>query len=279
MSISGGSYNLGPGVRQTGQDPASANPNNTMALARRTAISSVTELYNSVLGSLTKRKPADPGMTQTPAASLGRPADSSTPATELLSVHGHSENVQSRPSDFPMQTVTSHVSRRVSHKTSTSSGASADVTVIGQSGEDDLYVDESHVYGTSQLQQAENEFPSLALTTEMPPGDSDAEVEPPEEIEFPIEEDNEMILNQRTLEGLGAPPLLEEEVREETRDESDAEEQDLESSGDLTTTRDGLSKATRTLSEAQVRTNRTQVEIKTRRAGPTASPAQSRCHL
>ncbi len=50
-------------------------------------------------------------------------------------------------------------------------------------------------------------------------------------------------------------------MHEEARDISAAEEQDMESSGDLTTIGDALSKATRALSETQVRKNRTQVEI------------------
>ncbi len=132
ISISGGSYNLRSGARQAGQGSTTVNASNTILLARKTAISPVTEVYNSVLGSLTKRKSTNPGTFQTPAASLDRPADSSTPATELPRMDARSENVHSRPSDIPMPTLASHVSRRLSHKTSTSSGASADVTVIGQ---------------------------------------------------------------------------------------------------------------------------------------------------
>ncbi len=92
-------------------------------------------------------------------------------------------------------------------------------------------------------------------------GNATGRIGPPEEIEFPVEEDDEVILNQQVVVELEAPPLLDEEVHEEVRDVSAAKKQDLESSGDLTTTRDAVSKATRTLSEAQVRTNRTQVEI------------------
>ncbi len=110
----------------------------------------------------------NPGVSQTPAASLGKPAHTSTPEMDPPGMDERGEAVSSRPSDIPMPTITYHASRRLSHKTSTSSGASADLTVIGQPAETDLYADESHVYGTSQLQQPEIELPSLAFTTEIP---------------------------------------------------------------------------------------------------------------
>ncbi len=145
VSISGGSYKLRSGAKLPEHGSTSANPNSTIPLPQRAAMSSVAGVCNSVLDSLTKRKSVDPGVSQTPAASLGKPAHTSTPAMDPPGMDERDEAVWSRPSDISMLTITSHVSRRLSQKTSTSSGTSADVTVVGRPGETDLYVDESHV--------------------------------------------------------------------------------------------------------------------------------------
>ncbi len=159
------------------------------------------------------------------------------------------ENEPSRPSDILIPTITSHVSRRLSQKNSTSSGASADITVVGQSAETDLYVDESHVYGTSQLQQPETELPSLVFNTEVRREESDAEAEPPEQFHVPLEESDEIILNEPVNAERETLPPLEGEEEGEVQEASNAEERDLEER-DLTTTRDALAKATKTFSQA-----------------------------
>ena len=117
------------------------------------------------------------------------------------------------------------------------------------------------MYGTSQLQQPEIELRSLVFNTESRREESDAEAEPPEQFHAPLEESDEVILDEPVNAERETLPPLEGEEEGEVEEASDAEEQDLESSGDLTITRDALAKATKTLSQAQVRSNRTQVEI------------------
>ena len=117
---------------------------------------SVTGAYASVMESLVrKRSPEAVG--QTPAVSLGRPKESSTPAITFPSDPGLEFSAPAAKITQSLMSRSLNVSRIISRKdsarSSTSSFGQGNIRVIESVPQEGSSMDETHVYGTSGLHQ------------------------------------------------------------------------------------------------------------------------------
>ena len=121
---------------------------------KRTSPFSVTNAYNSLMEGVTGtfgKKRLNQAVSETPALSLGRPTETSTPASsfprDLLLSQSRVGDAMQTPSDpqFPNAT------RKASARSSTSSAAEDQPTVVERTEANDIYMDETRVYGQTDL--------------------------------------------------------------------------------------------------------------------------------
>ncbi len=135
-------YNLRSGAKATETSSVgNSSHHQTIPPAKRGTAFSVSHAYTSVLDTLNKRKPRVFMSSLTPAASLGKPNHSSTPAIEFPRTPGPLPRATN--CSFPPTTrqVNPQLARRLSQRGSTSSTASNGVTIVERSVWIDLYTD------------------------------------------------------------------------------------------------------------------------------------------
>ncbi len=117
---------------------------------------SVTGAYTSVMETLVRKRSPE-AVAQTPAVSLGRPKESFTPAITFSSDPGLEFSAPPAKITQSLRSRSLNVSRMISRKdsarSSTSSLGQGNITVIESVPQEGSFMDETHVYGTSGLQQ------------------------------------------------------------------------------------------------------------------------------
>ncbi len=255
ISHSGSAYNLRSAPKPPQRQTRTQGHDRSLPSAKKSAILSVTNACSSVLENLTKKKP--------PASSLGRPNSSSTPAGEFPRPLELTENITNRSFIPSTHAETPQSSRTRSQRDSTSSTTSSNVTIVERSNEADLYVDESHVYGTTAFEQevAEEDQASLAFTADEAVRRALTRIHAEEEEVFPNRDEEPL----PAPDPQGTAPDMPSQIVVEPEDEivqdnedSDTEDEDDE---DPMTTREALVEAAETLSSAQRHTSETQLGI------------------
>ena len=132
---------------------------------------SVTGAYTSVMGSLNRssRKPLE-ALEQTPAVSLGRPMESSTPAVSFPGEPKFDKTNFAELSLLPKIERSLNpsvaVQRKDSARSSTSTLGAGEVTVLEIPFRGDLYMDETHVYGMTRPSKGSTMVGSLNFSGE-----------------------------------------------------------------------------------------------------------------
>ncbi len=274
LSHSGKAYHLRSAPESQQEQGNAQSHDRSVRSTGKSAILSVTSAYISVLENLTKKKSPPPPVVNTPAPSLGRPNDSSTPASIFPKPRELTE-VITRQSFAPnAHNETPQSSRGRSRGDSTLSNASCNVIVVERDNEADLYVDESHVYGTSvfEQKQAGQGQSSLVFTADQAVRRALLKIFAEEE-EFPNRGEEPIpapttqvpapeISNQPGAE-LEDVVVEQEEDRATQEDlvEDDEDDEDSEDYGDPMTTRQLLAEATENLAARQAHTSETQLKI------------------
>ena len=160
-------YNLRNTLKR--QEEAVAKPKVTAP--KRTSPFSVGSAYNSVkegvVGTFITKK-SSPTVNDTPESSVGRPNETSTPASLCLRELVLSQSQLEDPTQASLHSQFPSATRKVSIRSSTSSAAGDGPTVNERIGAGDMYMDESRVFGQTDLLAGSRAQanPTLNFTTE-----------------------------------------------------------------------------------------------------------------
>ncbi len=208
--------------------------------------------YTSVMDTLNKRKPRVfiPGLT--PAASLGKPSYSSTPAIDFPRTPAPPPKATNRSFPLTTQPANLQLKQRLSQKGSTSSAASNEVTIVEKSVGIDLYTDETHICGTSQFADQVMDDQSA----------DESALLPEEGAEFPGQGDQEEADFTTPLQERPQLVTEVEEVEQPIDESASTNPPESEAAEDLMSTREVRAKTAQSLSASQVLANQNQAEIR-----------------